>query len=268
MGRGSSKAGSGIVVTIGSGGGSVAANLPPITNTVQPPSIQQVAQGNILPTGGVAFSKFQNMTDDEKADVINDALRTGVPLFLDDSGMQRFAYFTGMSDKPNVVADSALDGMKGTELFRTVHDAYNSQYDIGYSAKDICDQVSKGDFTMYSDSGGSAYGRAIYFANDLRSSTAYARGRNDMTMRAKITGGKGISYNSAYNQYNKALQSGDKLAVAASKAGRADGMNLYALAKGYTHVTDSNSGYNMILNRSCLTVSNTYKKTSRLGYKW
>ena len=265
MGRGTSKASGGITITVGGSAG-VNASLPTITTVLQPPTPQQVAQGNILPTGGVAFSEFQSMTDDEKADVINDALRTGVPLFLDDSGMQRFAYFTGMSDKPNVVSDSALDGMKGTELFRTVHNAYNRQTDIGYSAKDICDEVSKGDFTMYSDSGGSAYGKAIYFANNLSGSLAYRTGGKDLTMHAKITGGKGIDYNTNSNNYTKALRNNDKLAKACSRAGYGDAENLYALAKGYTHVTDnSRSGYNMILNRSCLTVSDTYKSSNNLA---
>ena len=265
MGRGTSKAGGGITISVGGSSG-INPTLPTITTVLQPPTPQQVAQGNILPNGGVAFSEFQNMTDDEKADVINDALRTGVPLFLDDSGMQRFAYFTGMSDKPNVVSDKALDSMNGTELFRTVHNAYNRQTDIGYSAKDICDQVSKGDFTMYSDSGGSAYGKAIYFADNLGGSLAYRSGSGtNLTMRAKITSGKGVDYNTNSNNYTKALSNGDKLAKACSKAGRGDAENLYALAKGYTHVTDRYSGYNMVLNRSCLSVSDTYKNSSTLA---
>ena len=144
MGRGSSGAG----VGVGSGGGV----LPAATNQVIPPSPQQVAQGNVLPQGGVAFSDFEKMTDDQKADVVDKALRTGVPIFLDDSGLQRFAYFTGMNGKPTIVADSQLDKMQGHELFRTVNDAYDSRKDIGYTANDIIKQVSSGDFTMYSDS--------------------------------------------------------------------------------------------------------------------
>ena len=251
MGRGSSGAGS--ATRAGSG------TLPPATNQVVPPTPQQVARGDILPQGGVAFSKFEKMTDDEKADVVAKALSTGVPMFLDDSGLQRFAYFTGMSDKPNVVTDAQLDKMKGHELFRTVNDAYDRRKDIGYTANDIAKQISKGDFTMYSDSGGSAYGKGIYFASSVPSSASYAQGaqKHPTMMRAKITGGKAISATQASRDYSSALARGDKLARACSRADSSSRVNLYALAKGYDIVTTSN--YHMVLNRRCLSVSDKYK---------
>lgn len=256
MAKGNSKASSG------------SATVLPVTKVLAPPTPQQVASGNILPQGGVPFSEFQSMTDDEKADVINDALGVGVPIFLDDSGLQRFAYYTGMSDKPTVVADSTLDGMSGTEIFRTVNNAYNSRTDIGYTSNDICRQISEGDFTMYSDSGGSAYGKAIYFADNLNYSTSYANGRGSLTMRAKITGGKSVDYYKIHNMFSSDLSKGDKLAQACNKADGSSRVNLYALAKGYTNIYDRSSGYNMILNRSCLTVSSTYKNSSSLGSRW
>ena len=262
MGRGSSGAtGSAVTSTT---------VLQAATVTLQPPSIQDIAQGNVLPKGGVPFDKFQKMSDDEKADVIDDALKTSVPLFLDDSGLQRFAYFTGMSDKPNVVSDNQLDKMSGAEIFRTVHNSYNPSTDVGYSATDICKQISQGSFTMYSDSGGSVHGKAIYFADSLRGSTAYGTGRrSDRTMRAKITGGNGITESRLQNSYQRALRRGDKLAVACSKAGHGSARNLYGLAKGYTHITDDGwSGYAMVLNRKCLTVSDAFKETNKLGSRW
>lgn len=206
------------------------------------------------------------MTDDEKADVVDKALRTGVPMFLDDSGLQRFAYFTGMSNKPTVVSDAQLDKMSGHELFRTVNDAYNKSTDIGYTSNDIAKQITHGDFTMYSDSGGSAYGRAIYFASSVSSSANYA-GRNPAMIRAKVTGGKAIDYNSAYGQYSRAKARGDKLALACSRAGGTDAMNLFALSKGYDIITTSD--YHMVLNRRCLTVSSKVNSGSNYSYsKW
>lgn len=263
MGRGSSGVGGG-----GRGGGATKNAPPTPTNTVQLPTPQQVASGNVLPKGGVAFSSFEKMTDDQKAQVINDALNTGVPLFLDDSGLQRFAYFTGMNNTPTVVSDAQLDKMKGEEMFRTVNDAYNSSKDIGYSSKDIAEQISSGDFTMYSDSGGSAHGKAIYFASDLTDSTLYGNsGKNPMTMRAKITGGKSISETALDNQYSKALRNNDPVAKACSKAGHGSDRNLFALAKGYDVITPSSNwnSYYMVLNRRCLSVSKTVKPT-KIGH--
>lgn len=259
MGRGTSKAG---------GGGGMQQKPPAPTNTVQLPTPQQVASGDILPKGGVAFSDFEKMTDDEKAQVVADALRTGTPMFLDDSGMQRFAYFTGMNNTPKVVSDSALDAMKGEEIFRTVNDAYSSSKDIGYTSRDIAKQITEGDFTMFSDSGGSAHGKAIYFANSYTDSSYYGSGnKNPMTMRAKITGGKSIKENQLDSMYQQALSRGDALARACSRADSGSARNLYGLAKGYDVMT-TYGGYRMVFNRRCLTISDTVKKTNIGGSGW
>lgn len=259
MGRGTSGAG-------GGHGGSMrlagSATLPPVTQQVIPPTPQQVASGNILPQGGVSFKDFEKMTDDQKADVVDKALHTGVPMFLDDSGIQRFAYFTGMSDKPKIVTDAQLSAMGGRELFRTVHDAYDSSKDIGYTSNDIIKQVTSGDFTMYSDSGGSAYGKAIYFASSVRSSSGYT-GKNGAMMRAKVTGGKSISLSQAQSIFSSALSKGDKLARACAQADHRSAMNLYALTKGYDIITTSD--YCMVLNRRCLTVSDKTMKNVTSG---
>lgn len=235
---------------------STRAQAPKVTPTqVTPPTPQQIANGNVLPTGGVAFSDFQNMTDDEKADVITSALGVGTPMFLDNSGLQKFAYFTGMSDKPNVVSDSQLDSMQGTELFRTVNNAYNRNTDIGYTSNDIYKQIATGDFTMYSDSGGSAHGKGIYFADNFGDSKVYGSGSSDtLMMRAKITGGRSITESKLSSDYRNALASGDKLALACSNADSSSARNLYGLAKGYSTI-DCGWNYHVVLNRGALTMS-------------
>ena len=236
---------------------------------VTPPSPQDVANGNVLPKGGVPFDQFEKMTDDEKADVVIKALGVGLPMFLDNSDIQKLSYYTGMSEKPQVVSDSQLDKMKGTEIFRTVNDAYNSSNDIGYTANDICKQIAYGDFTMYSDSGGSAHGKAIYFASNLGSSKVYGNGSKAVTMRAKITGGKVITESSLDNMYHRALSRGDKLAVACSQASDSRSrVNMYGLAKGYDVKTSDYGDYVMVLNRRALTVSSNFKKTNSLGSRW
>lgn len=260
MAKGASKASGGSAMS-GSASG-----LPPVTKILPPPTPQQVAQGNILPQGGVPFSDFQSMSDDEKADVISDALKVGTPIFLDDSGMQRFAYFTGMSEKPTVVSDSQLDSISGKEIFRNVHDVYDRNTDIGYTANDICKQISTGDYTMYSDSGGSFHGKAIYFASSFSDAKDYMDySKPNRVMRAKITSGKTIDESTNNNNFARALSNGDKLAKACSRADSASQASLYALAKGYSVITDRYTGYNMVLNRSALTVSDTYKDPKNRG---
>ena len=239
---------------------SVAQKAPKVTPTqVVPPTPQQVASGNVLPKGGVSFSAFEQMTDDQKADVVTKALGVGVPMFLDDSGLQKFAYFTGLSDKPRAVPDAQLDSLPGKTLYRGVHDAYNKRTDIGYSSTDIYKQIVAGDFTMYSDSGGSAHGKAIYFGSDFGTAAMYGSGQNAIVMRAKITGGRTISETRARSDYQSALRRGDKLALACSNAGYDSAVNLYALAKGYDAIE---GGYTMVLNRRCLTISDQTRKAA------
>lgn len=253
----------------GSGGGSTAPQMQVQPTQVTPPSPKDVANGNVLPKGGVPFDQFEKMTDDEKADVVLKALGVGLPMFLDNSDIQKLSYYTGMSEKPKVVSDSALDKMKGTEIFRTVNDAYNSSKDIGYTANDICKQIAYGDFTMYSDSGGSAHGRAIYFASNFSSSAGYGYGSKAVTMRAKITGGKTIKESTLTNMYQSALNRGDKLATACSMASDSRSrVNMYGLAKGYDVKTSDYGDYVMVLNRRALTVSSDFKKTNSLGSRW
>lgn len=255
--RGGQRAGSTSVIGAG------VAGAPKVVPTqVVPPTPQQVAQGNVLPKGGVAFNDFKKMSDDEKADVITAALGVGLPMFLDDSGLQRFAYYTGMSDKPTVVPDSQFDSVKGSTIYRGVHDAYNRNTDIGYSSTDIYKQVRDGDFTMYSDSGGSVHGKAIYFGNSFGIAQSYASGyQNPIVMRAKITSGRVIKESTLDSNYRTALRNGDKLARACSNAGYDSAANLYALAKGYSAVDDG-SGYIMVLNRGCLTMSDQIRKAT------
>ena len=249
---------------------SIPAGAPKVVPTqVTPPTPQQVLQGNVLPAGGIPFSQFEQMTDDQKADVVTKALGAATPLFLDDSGIQRFAYFTGMSDKPTTVTDAQLDKMAGPSLYRTINDAYNRSLDIGYTSRDIAKQISDGSFTMYSDSGGSAHGKAIYFASNYNDSSYYGnRGQNPVTMRAKITGGKTIKESSLDTMYNTAIRKGDKLALACSNAGGSSARNLYGLAKGYDVITPNYGSYYMVLNRRCLSVSDTIKKTNIGGNSW
>jgi len=227
-----------------------ASQTPPVFN----PTPQQVQQGNILPPGGVSFKSFEQMNDTQKAKVIDDALKIGVPMFLDQSSLQKFAYFTGMSDKPQLVTEAQLNAMHGRDLWRSVRDAYNYSTDIGYKATDIWDQIVNGDYTNYSDGGGSAHGKAIYF--DV-SKGSYGAGKGWAIVHAKMNPkAKTISESNLNSMYSSALRAGDPIAVACSKADRDSRENLYALANGYDAVIDTNwTNYRMILNRRALIIS-------------
>lgn len=230
------------------------APTPQITPTpVTPPTPAQVASGNVLPQGGIAFSQFESMTDDQKADVILKALGVSTPFFLDDSDLQKFAYFTGMSDKPQLVDENTLNSMSGQDLWRSVRSTYNKQTDMGYTSKDIYNQIATADYTMYSDSGGSVHGRAIYF--DV-SKGSYGSGKNYTVMHAKIAPtAKMTTESQLMKDYANESSRGTKLAKTLQLIHDSHSeLSLYALAKGYDGYKSGN-GYHMILNRRALVLS-------------
>lgn len=117
------------------------------------------------------------------------------------------------------------------------------------------------------NSGGSAHGKGIYFADGYRDSILYGSGqKNPIVMRAKIkSNAKTITESQLISDFSKAQARGDKLANACAKADSNSARNLYALAKGYDCVVSS-VGYHMVLNRRCLTLSDKTKPAT--GSRW
>lgn len=242
----------------------------PAAPVLVPPTPQQIAQGITLPTGGVDYDTFSKMSDDEKADEISKAMQAATPMFLDDSYLQKMMYYTGYNQKPDVVDDTAYANAQGKEIFRTVHDVYDRTNDINYTASDIIKQIQTGSFTQVSGSGGSAHGRAIYFADSVSDSSAYASGRNSTMMRAKIKPTAKIRSESRLgSEIMKEISSGSKLGRVLQKIGNssdyASQIGVYCMAKGYDGWVSQGTGYHMIINRGALVTSKSVKKNVTYG---
>lgn len=225
MGRGSSKAGG------GGGGGAT-------------PS-------------GVTYEQFMQMSDDQKYQVMDSILDNKsikVPDYLDDSDTSKILYGLGMNQKPTVVDDATLDSLQGREIFRTVYEGPGMPPP---STEDVLDQIRNGDYTQMSRKGGSAHGRALYFATNFYDSAMYGHGKqNSIISRSKINPNANIrSENSLTSQMlgdtafqgsrlNRSMNSRDHLAA-------------YAIAHG---VDGWYSGsYTMMVNRGALTMSSRNK---------
>lgn len=216
----------------------------------------------------IDYSDYMKLSDDEKADAMAEIFKQDIPNFLDNSYTQKLLYYTDIEGKPQLASDSALDGMSGKELFRTIHDVYDRQTDVNYTAKQIYNQLAKGDYTAVSGSGGSAYGKGIYFASSYRDSTAYrSSGRTNLTMRAKLNGNaRVISYSVAGQRMMKEARSGSKLGRMYAGMGQHDATSIWALNNGYNVVADSYSGYHVVLDRRALTLST--RTTNSTGSSW
>lgn len=220
------------------------------------------------------YDSFMAMTDDQKADTIETMANQPAPAFLSDTAMQRFTYNLGLNDKPTLVDDTTLDSMHGTELFRTVNAGKDPVARVKYDADEIATQVQRGRVTRYSDNGGSAYGRGLYFANSYSESAQYYGNKSGdikatAVMRCKLnSNAKAIDYYTAKSNLSTEIASGSKLGKTLRKINSRDSqsaVSIYAMCKGYNVIT-SGHGYFNILNRNAVTMSTTIKSKGK-GWK-
>lgn len=233
----------------------------------QQPQVDDTQQASEFSTD---YNSFMAMSDDDKADVISNAISQDVPAHLSKSDFQKFIYNSGLNDKPDVVDDATLNSMNGQELFRTVNNVYDRRNDVSYTADQIAKQVMAGRVTRTSDNGGSAYGRGIYFATTYGSSSGYGNTTGNIQktamMRAKLNNNaKIISYRNAVNGCRNEIASGSKLGKTLAKCDNASAHSIYAMCKGYNVISDGYNDYMNVLNRGALTMSTTIKPKSN---KW
>ena len=231
----------------------------------------QVDDTQVASAFSASYDQFMAMTDDEKADFIDANIKQGVPAHLAQNDLQRFIYNSGLNDKPDIVDDATLDTMTGTEMFRTVNSVHDKANDLGYNADQIAKQVMSGRVTRVSDTGGSTYGRGIYFANSYSESTGmYGNTRGNVkataVMRAKLNNNaKVIDSDTAKLYARKEISSGSKLGKTLAKCDRQSQSSIYAMSKGYNVMSDKASGYFVVLNRNAITMSSDVKAK---GSKW
>ena len=243
----------------------------PVTNPrpTPQPTPQPVAQPAPQPVISANFDAFKKMTDDQKADVISQAAKTQVPVFLAQNDLQKVLYGLKLNDKPTLVSDSVLDTMPGKELFRTVNAGTDGIHRMRFSADEVANQVIRGSVTRVSDTGGSVHGRGIYFADSYHGSTTYGRTSGNIkqtaVVRVKLSPtAKTISTKAADAGVSREIASGSKLGRALSKLNSTDRTAVWSLAKGYDAMVASN-GYHVIINRSVLIASDAIKSK---GITW
>lgn len=228
------------------------------TQAAQQPKVDNTQQASSF---SADYNQFMAMSDDQKATVIEKAVAQGVPAHLAQNAFQSFIYNSGLNEKPDIVDDAALNKMNGTELWRTVNAVYDQRNDISYNANQIARQIQAGGVTRVSDTGGSVYGRGIYFADSRFESTRYGKTSGDVkrtaVVRCKLNNNaKVINHSTAVSGAQAEMRSGSKLGRALARCDRESQASIYAMAKGYNVIT-SGHGYYNILNRNAITMSST-----------
>lgn len=248
------------------GGRTTAGGMPPQQQPQQPQ--QQAPQqimtyDDFMKSDAHSYSDFLKLSEDERFSIMDSIVQDNnitVPNYLDSSSASKVIYALGMNDKPTVVTDAQLDAMSGRELFRTV---YEKRWMPPPSSDAILDQIRKGDYTQLSDSGGSAHGRAIYFATDYHGSAVYGHGeKNALVMRAKIAPTAKIVQESTLRAQMNSKSGFSSRFMGQSYSRDKDATALYAVSQG---IDGWYSGsYTMIVNRRALVSSST-TKTVRSG---
>jgi hypothetical protein len=222
------------------------------------------AGGGATTPSGTTLDELKNLSEQEMYDKIDDILNDSnikVPDYLDGSDTTKIMYALGINNKPAVVDEATLDAMQGRELYRTVYETGSMPPP---STDMVLDQIRNGDYTQMSGKGGSAHGRAIYFATDYTDSTIYGSGeRNPMVMRAKLNPNANIRSEGslARQMYNDTTFDNSRLN---RRLGGHDAIAVYAL----THGVDGwySGTYTMMVNRGALTASSQNKKIN--GHTW
>ena len=268
----SNRGGKRTVSASGSGGGLTAQQLANATITVN----ATVDDNDVLvASASNVVSNFSALSEDEQADIIEKGMLEDVPDFLSKTDFQRIMYSHEIDGKPQIVSEATLDQMQGQVLYRTVNAVYDKRNDVGYSGKEIAEQIQYGDFTRFSDTGGSAYGRGLYFSNDYSGSASYGNTRGNIQKTAMVrcklnSSAKIIDYSTARQGYFAECKKTTKFGQALFHCDIEDGISLWALSKGFNVITSSKntSGrdtYFNVLDRSALTISDKVKAT---GSRW
>ena len=227
------------------------------------------AGGRANTPSGVDRDGFLQMTDAEKEQFIarvNADPNIAVPAYVDRSITSKVMYSLGMDKKPDVVDDATFDQMKANGDFQFNNDMFRTVYNTGtgITGLDVAQSNLRGDYTQMSGSGGSAHGRAIYFAggqSGLAESMDYRdsyRGGN-VTIRAnvkkgaKIVNERDVENSPMYSRYTNAGYN------------RADAKALTALSMGADGWRQNygNYHYTMVINRGALAASSSVKNTPR-----
>lgn len=209
-------------------------------------------------TGGTfSVSDFQKMSVDDQFDLVQKSIqgKAAGSYYTWDTDYQRFINNSGLDGAPNLVDDKTLDGMGGTEMFRTTNE------NRAFPGKAIAVKTQTDDKLLYNAGGGEWYGKGMYAASSLGSSISYGDNSKSAVMRFKIDDSKIVSTsvvdmwefkesrdkNSLYHKLNNAGYDPDTRRA------------ILTLSKGYTAI-DNENGYLTILTRKGANMSKSIKQ--------
>lgn len=230
---------------------------------------QQPVQNAATPSGGIgAFSK---LSEQQQAQAILSAINSPAlrdpttNTLMPNNTFQKLSIMQGFDNAPQMVDSATFDKASGEAIYRVVNASSTDTYKAQSMADSFVASMMLDRNTAFSDSGGSAYGRGLYFCNDLRSDISwYANGTASSLIRAKYSANANvIKYSNVVSGVNAEIAKGSALGNALRQIGTsADRASCYAAAKGY-NVIDNGSGYRNVLSREAIMMDWDYKALSK-----
>ena len=221
---------------------------------------QQNAQPVATPTAGLQF--FATLTDQQQADMVNKAKTAKAVPGFPDTFYQKFVMSNGLDTKPKLVTDAQMDAMPGKDFYRGINAPTTDAVDR------IVMNMLMEDFTHFSDSGGSVYGRGLYAMQDLNKDVRLygSDGGVNNIMRMKLDGdARTIDHNDAKALLTRELSSGSRLGNALRGITERDAISIVAASKGYSAITTTKwdgDVWGNILSRDRLNISMQFHRVT------
>ena len=229
--------------------------------------------GGASTPSGVTYDQFMKMSMDERYDTmaqIIDNPDITVPDYLDKSVITKVMYAIGMNNKPTIVSDTELDKMKGKVISNSFAEDETVIYRGIKSAelktgKKIAEEIINGDYTQFSNTGGSMFGRAIYFTTSFGQAESASIDDKDKgaVVRAKVKPNANILYMSDIKRKSYKDSSFQGKVQTKLPQYSNDDMALYAIANGIQGWFAHGTPYVMIVDRSALNISSTVKNIKK-----
>lgn len=207
--------------------------------------------------GSMSVANFSTMSADDQFDLIQKSVQGNAAgsYYTWNTDYQRFINNSGLDGAPNLVDDSTLDSMSGTELFRTTNE------NRAFPGKAIAVKTQTDDKLLYNAGGQEWYGKGLYSATDIQASLPYGDNARAAVMRFKIDNSK-IASTSVVDMWEfKDRKNPNSLSYKLKQAGYDNDTRraMVALSKGYTAI-DNENGYITLLTRKGLNMSKSIKQ--------
>lgn len=228
---------------------------PPIPSNATPPSITQQQ-----------FMKMDNAQTIQYLDNLSKNVKMPPSAELPEFDTQRLTYDMGLNGKPTIVSEAEFNKIKGTTIYRGVHQQDDGNGTVLAPARSVANVTMYGDFSRI---GAGVAGDGFYFTDSTSTANNYAGYGKDLgksaVMRAKLDNSKvrSVTLTNLQNMFNGEdayVQNAFMRMSTVDNEWTTGYLGAYALKKGYNVITRPalfGERHYIVLDRSVMVMCNT-----------